>query len=62
MLSTMVHTAFGYTLMLAGASRIVEISFVLRDRGSVSQDGSDPNSWQYLPCFVSHVSVVYGFG
>jgi len=53
MLSTMVHTAFGYTLMLAGASRIVEISFVLRDRGSVSQDGSDPNSWQYLPCFVS---------
>jgi len=53
MLSTMVHTAFGYTLMLAGATRIVEICFVLRDRPAIREDGWDPNSWQYLPCFVS---------
>lgn len=52
-LSTMVHTAFGYTLMAAGATRIVEISFVLRDRSTFSPDGSDPHSFQYLPPFVS---------
>lgn len=51
-LSTMVHTAFGWTLMAAGASRIVEICFVLRDKQSLSLDGSDPNSFQYVPVFV----------
>ena len=30
-LSTMVHTIFGYTLMAAGAARIIEICFVLKD-------------------------------
>lgn len=48
-LSTMVHTIFGYTLMAAGAARIIEISFVLRD----SRGGGEPNSWQHLPPFVS---------
>lgn len=62
MLSTMVHTAFGWTLMAAGASRIVEISFVLRDRDNVSPDGYNPNSWQYLPCFVSHILFLTIFG
>lgn len=52
-LSTMVHTIFGYTLMAAGATRIVEICFVLRD----SRGGGEPNSWQHLPPFVSlHIS------
>ena len=59
MLSTMVHSAFGWTLMAAGASRIVEICFVLRDRGAIREDGWDPNSWQYLPCFVSLVAMTF---
>jgi Protein of unknown function (Ytp1) len=50
MLSTMVHKVFGYTLMAAGATRIVEIAFVLKDsRGLVGE----PNSFQHLPPFVS---------
>lgn len=48
-LSTMVHTVFGYTLMAAGATRIIEISFLLRD----SRGGGEPNSFQHLPPFVS---------
>lgn len=51
-LSSMVHTVFGYTLMAAGASRIVEICFILRDRSTLSPDGSDPSSFQYLTPFV----------
>jgi Protein of unknown function (Ytp1) len=51
-LSSKIHSVFGYTLMAAGAARIVEISFVLRDRSTVSPDGSDPHSFQYLPPLV----------
>jgi hypothetical protein len=47
-ISTMIHTVFGYTLMAAGAARIIEISFVLKDRSSTTADGSDPNSFQYM--------------
>ena len=48
-LSTGVHTTFGYTLMAAGATRMIEIAFVLNDsRGLVGE----PNSFQYLPPFV----------
>lgn len=50
-ISTMVHSVFGYTLMAAGAARIIEISFVLKDRSTVS-DGSDPNSFQYMTPFL----------
>lgn len=50
-LSTMVHTVFGYTLMAAGLTRIVEIAFVLKD-ANTSADG-EPNSFQYIPVFVS---------
>ena len=53
-LSTHVHTVFGYTLMAAGAARIVEISFVLRDRNTISDtDVEETNSFQYLTPFVS---------
>lgn len=57
MLSTHVHTVFGYTLMAAGAARIIEIAFVLRDRGSVDEEGrgDEASSWQYLTPFVSPV-------
>ncbi|KAI9818481.1 MAG: hypothetical protein M1827_000540 [Pycnora praestabilis] len=50
--STMVHSVFGYTLMAAGLTRIIEISFVLRDRYTLSEDGNDPNSFQYLTPFL----------
>lgn len=53
MISTMVHTLFGYTLMAAGFTRIIEISFVLRDKST----GPEPNSFQYLPPFVSFCLV-----
>ena len=44
MLSTMVHSVFGYTLIAAGLTRIIEISFVLRDANTVSQDLDEQNS------------------
>ncbi|KAL5121745.1 hypothetical protein ACEQ8H_000432 [Pleosporales sp. CAS-2024a] len=50
-ISTMMHTVFGYTLMAAGAARIIEISFVLQDRNAIA-DGSDPNSFQYMTPFL----------
>jgi hypothetical protein len=56
-LSTMVHSVFGYTLMAAGITRIIEISFVLRDRNATTADGSDPNSFQYLTPFVSTITA-----
>ncbi|MCJ1304946.1 hypothetical protein MMC08_007759 [Hypocenomyce scalaris] len=56
-LSTMVHSVFGYTLMAAGATRIVEIAFVLRDRNSISsRHGDETNSFQYLPPFLLYAS------
>ena len=55
-LSTHVHAIFGYTLMAAGAARIVEISFVLRDRHSLSSHNTEEtNSFQYLTPYVSDV-------
>lgn len=48
-LSSMVHSVFGYTLMAAGASRVIEVSFLLKD----SRGSSEVNSWQHLPPFVS---------
>ncbi|CRG88587.1 Protein YTP1 [Talaromyces islandicus] len=56
MLSTMVHSMFGYTLMAAGLTRIIEISFVLSDRATLSMDGSNPHSFQYLPPFLLYAS------
>lgn len=55
-LSNMVHQIFGYTLMAAGLARIIEISFVLKDRSTVNADGSDPNSFQYLTPFLLYAS------
>ncbi|KUJ13122.1 uncharacterized protein LY89DRAFT_756530 [Mollisia scopiformis] len=54
-LSTMVHTIFGYTLMAAGLSRIIEVAFVLRDQNTISADG-DANSFQYIPPFLLYAS------
>ena len=51
-LSAKVHAMFGYTLIAAGLTRIIEVAFVLRDANTVSDDG-DANSFQYIPLFVS---------
>lgn len=51
--SAEVHAMFGYTLMAAGVSRIVEIAFVLGDSMGLSEDGRQVNSFQYIPVFVS---------
>lgn len=53
MISSKIHAMFGYTLMAAGLTRLIEISFVLRDHDASTADASDPNSFQYLPPFVS---------
>jgi len=54
-ISAMVHTIFGYTLMAAGAARIIEIAFVLRDKPNLSENG-DANSFQYIPPFLLYAS------
>ncbi|KAI0531964.1 hypothetical protein GGR58DRAFT_518098 [Xylaria digitata] len=54
--SAEVHKVYGYTLMAAGATRIIEISFVLRDRATLSADGRETNSFQYIPVFLLFAS------
>lgn len=62
-LSTHVHTVFGWTLMAAGAARIVEISFVLKDKNTLSEkDEEDINSWQYLTPFLLYTSGLLFMG
>ncbi|CCU82757.1 hypothetical protein similar to YTP1 [Blumeria hordei DH14] len=68
-ISTMIHTVFGYTLMAAGLTRVIEVSFILRDQNTISDDG-DANSFQYISPFeqmqiisdagITHVSYVLG--
>lgn len=58
--SVEVHTMFGYTLMAAGISRIVEIAFVLRDSMGLSEDGRKISSFQYIPVFVSSLFLPLG--
>jgi hypothetical protein len=51
--SAVTHQMFGYTLMAAGLTRIIEVSFVVKDRTGMSDDGYETNSFQYIPVFVS---------
>ncbi|KAL1296516.1 hypothetical protein AAFC00_000025 [Neodothiora populina] len=55
-LSTMVHTIFGYTLMAAGLARIIEVSFILSDRISITEDGEEQNSFQFIAPFLLYAS------
>lgn len=60
-ISTHVHATFGYTLMSAGLTRIIEISFILKDKVTlVGPEGGDVdpeiNSFQYLPVFLLYAS------
>ncbi|KAK4065406.1 hypothetical protein Trihar35433_7526 [Trichoderma harzianum] len=56
MVSAMTHTMFGYTLMAAGLTRIIEIAFVLKDAQSLSDDGRTWNSFQYIPVFLLYAA------
>ncbi|MDI1491725.1 MAG: hypothetical protein OHK93_002935 [Ramalina farinacea] len=56
-LSTHVHTVFGYTLMAAGAVRVIEIAFVLKDRNTVDEKNfEETSSFQYLTPFLLYTS------
>lgn len=58
-LSTHVHSIFGYTLMSAGLTRIIEISFILRDRSAPMNAGdidAEISSFQHLPPFLLYAS------
>ncbi|KAI1455429.1 hypothetical protein F4805DRAFT_459810 [Annulohypoxylon moriforme] len=56
MISAETHKMFGYTLMAAGATRIIEVSFVVRDRTGMSEDGREISSFQYVPVFLLYAS------
>ncbi|ETS76212.1 hypothetical protein PFICI_11599 [Pestalotiopsis fici W106-1] len=56
MVSAMTHKMFGWTLMGVGITRLIEISFVLRDRNGLSEDGRETNSFQYVPAFLLYAS------
>ncbi|KAI0835793.1 hypothetical protein F5Y06DRAFT_275419 [Hypoxylon sp. FL0890] len=56
MISAETHKMFGYTLMAAGVTRIIEISFVLRDRPGISEEGRETSSFQYVPVFLLYAS------
>ncbi|CAE6517207.1 unnamed protein product [Rhizoctonia solani] len=61
-ISTKVHTIFGVVLMSAGVARIIEITFVLKDAASISDDEStrparnakpvEIQAFQHLPPFL----------
>ncbi|CEJ94431.1 Putative YTP1-like protein [[Torrubiella] hemipterigena] len=56
MVSAMTHATFGKTLMGAGATRIIEIAFVLKDKQSIAEDGRSWNSFQYVPVFLLYAA------
>ncbi|WFC99058.1 hypothetical protein MYAM1_001794 [Malassezia yamatoensis] len=65
MLSTMVHSLFGYALMAAGVCRIIEICFVLKDKPTGEETlGESDHGWfkihafQYLPPFLLTTSGI----
>ncbi|KAF3938688.1 hypothetical protein ABW19_dt0207926 [Dactylella cylindrospora] len=48
--STKIHAVFGYTLMAAGLTRIIEIAFILRDRSA--RNNGEPSTFQHLPPYL----------
>ncbi|OIW29402.1 hypothetical protein CONLIGDRAFT_631478 [Coniochaeta ligniaria NRRL 30616] len=55
-ISAMTHKLFGYSLMAAGLTRMIEISFILQDKPSISNTGFDTHSFQYVPVFLLYAS------
>lgn len=53
MTSAATHTMFGYCLMAAGITRIIEVAFILKDQQSLTEDGRSWNSFQFIPVYVS---------
>lgn len=51
----MVHTIFGYTLMAAGLSRIIEVCFVLNDKNYADE----PKAFQHLCPYVSDRTLIF---
>ncbi|KAI0167629.1 hypothetical protein BJ166DRAFT_590136 [Pestalotiopsis sp. NC0098] len=56
MVSAATHKMFGWTLMGVGVTRLIEISFVLRDKNGLSEDGRQSNSFQFVPTFLLYAS------
>ncbi|KAM7203119.1 Protein of unknown function (Ytp1) domain containing protein [Rhypophila sp. PSN 637] len=56
MISAMTHKMFGYTLMGAGLTRMIEISFVLQDKPGIDESGFGTHSFQYVPVFLLFAS------
>ncbi|KAK8067292.1 hypothetical protein PG997_014039 [Apiospora hydei] len=54
MVSSQVHKIFGYTLMAAGATRIIDVSFVSPD--GVPEDGRPPRNFEYISVFLLYAS------
>lgn len=52
--STAVHTSFGYTLMGAGLTRMIEIAFLLKDKPALPH--GEISSFQYLPSYLLYAS------
>jgi len=51
--SLMIHKVFGYSLVAAGLTRIVEICFILRDAPTPPGDSTPgPSSFQHIPLFL----------
>jgi hypothetical protein len=48
MISTMVHALFGYTLMGVGATRIIEVCFVLEDKPTGHGEGIQQTHGQWF--------------
>ncbi|KAK0897438.1 hypothetical protein LTR02_010720 [Friedmanniomyces endolithicus] len=58
-LSNHVHSIFGYTLIAAGLTRLIEISFVVKDRVAPERPDdidAEISSFQYLPPFLLYAS------
>ncbi|KAI3407151.2 hypothetical protein KGF56_000053 [Candida oxycetoniae] len=60
-ISTKVHAVFGIALMGAGLTRIIEISFVLKDESCSSPSGNI-SSFQYIPPFCLTLSGILFMG
>jgi len=56
MVSAMTHKMFGYTLMAAGVTRVIEIAFVVKDKVGLADNGREINSWQYIPPFLLYAA------
>ena len=59
MVSAATHAMFGYTLMAAGVTRIIEVAFVVRDQVGVGKTGYETNSFQFIPVFVGSPPLYY---